>query len=80
MLLPTKYSDISRTPILVGAYLISLSRKDNDVNLLFRRAMRFSPGPRPPLDFNEVVAGFIFLFACGLITLEGTRVVIHAPR
>jgi hypothetical protein len=34
----------------------------------------------PALSFAEVVNGLVFLFACGLISVQGTKVVLHATH
>lgn len=80
MLLPTKYEDVRRSPPMVGAFLIPLIRRDGDLNRIIDGATRKRGESTFSLSFTEVLAGLVFLYACGLITTSGSKVIIHAPH
>lgn len=72
MLIPGKYEDVSRTPIVVGAWLLKQLRQNNSLSLAYEAASSGTDGH----DFSasEVTAGLCFLFACGLVNMAGDRV------
>lgn len=82
MLIPSKYEDIRRSPLIVGATILQLLQQDTDVNWIMQQAMhpRLKIADWPALSFAEVVNGLVFLFACGLISVQGTKVVLHATH
>ena len=75
MLIPGKYEDVSHSIIAIGAWLLNQLRSNNSLRL----AYEVSADQTQEITYSaqEITAGLCFLYACGLISLIGDRVVIQ---
>jgi hypothetical protein len=76
VIIPGKYEDVSKSPVLVGAWILERLRGDNSLPGLFL-SVRTPAHSSAPYSADDITAGLCFLYACGIITLQGTRVVVN---
>ena len=75
MIVPGKYEDVSRSPVLIGAWILERLRINNSLPELYLAAR----AGHTSLSYSaeDVTAGLCFLYACGLISLRGKRLVVN---
>lgn len=77
MLVPGKYEDIRRSPVMVGAWILQQVQRNDSLHGLFEMGTAKEQNSIPDYSVAEITLGLTFLYACGLISVNDMRVAVH---